>query len=410
MGSFRIDTSYAYQSQGTSFSDWISLITLCLAPLIAHLIGGVPTPTYLCGSRPHWHDCITHYNPTSILWRYFAITDRRLRTRSWKSADLAATNALFWTVNGWDGSEEMAQRTRTHRIPGSSRTHVEPLSGSTLKTIAVTLQGVQAIYVIVWGATADGTFGNYLALDTIFFPIAIFGLLRLPAALWLSDEKLYHSIDPATQISDQTFPPLLNRLHIGSEPLDLSQEAIMSRYHSSGCLRGVLVRGTWILVIAGLLTVTLLQMPLGSSGLTLNLTAFAVLLLYLLFLSVTLIVLSSSMLRGSKTTVVPCITQKWYKLYTIILFLWMFAVFVIAALGTRRTPCGRSTTWSLGADSAPGLCPYSVHVSASSTRGVWSGLLGRSKNGTLVVGRFDGWCQAKSRWLTVNATENNIFE
>jgi hypothetical protein len=33
-----------YQSNGTGFDDWAILLTLSLAPLIAHLIAGVPEP------------------------------------------------------------------------------------------------------------------------------------------------------------------------------------------------------------------------------------------------------------------------------------------------------------------------------------------------------------------------------
>jgi hypothetical protein len=35
---------FHYQSQGTSYGDWITLFTLCLAPIIAHLVAGVPAP------------------------------------------------------------------------------------------------------------------------------------------------------------------------------------------------------------------------------------------------------------------------------------------------------------------------------------------------------------------------------
>ncbi|KAF1981505.1 hypothetical protein K402DRAFT_398486 [Aulographum hederae CBS 113979] len=272
-----VDTSYPYQSQNTSFDDWISLITLCLAPLIAHLYGGVPTITHLCGTRPRWHDRITRYNPTSIIWRYFAITDRRLRTISWTTQDLAATNALFWTAVGWHGGQETVQKSRTHRIPGHSRTHIEIMSVSTLKTVVVTLQGVQAVYSLVNDATGKGTFGNYLALDTIFFPIAVFGLLRLPAAIWLSDETLYQSSDLSRTASRKEFIPLLDRARMtDSEPLDLSEEAVQSRYRKPWCWGGLLVRVFWILSIAGLSIIAILQMPLGSpavGGIALTLTA-----------------------------------------------------------------------------------------------------------------------------------------
>ena len=33
---------FNYQSQSISFGDWMLLLTLCFAPLIAHLVAGVP--------------------------------------------------------------------------------------------------------------------------------------------------------------------------------------------------------------------------------------------------------------------------------------------------------------------------------------------------------------------------------
>jgi hypothetical protein len=33
-----------YQSGDNNFADWITLLTLCLAPVIAHLVAGVPEP------------------------------------------------------------------------------------------------------------------------------------------------------------------------------------------------------------------------------------------------------------------------------------------------------------------------------------------------------------------------------
>src|ERR1700744_5907690 len=35
---------FGYNSQHININDWISLFTLCLAPLIAHLVAGVPEP------------------------------------------------------------------------------------------------------------------------------------------------------------------------------------------------------------------------------------------------------------------------------------------------------------------------------------------------------------------------------
>jgi hypothetical protein len=85
----------------------ISLWTLALAPLIAHVIAGAPEPIYLCAEPPRWIDCAVSWNPTSIIWRYFAIFDRRICAKDWNPEILASSNALFWTTNGWNGSEDM---------------------------------------------------------------------------------------------------------------------------------------------------------------------------------------------------------------------------------------------------------------------------------------------------------------
>ncbi|KAE8444615.1 hypothetical protein EG329_014446 [Mollisiaceae sp. DMI_Dod_QoI] len=407
MGYFRINCSFAYQSQDIDLNDWLSIFTLCLTPLIAHLIGGVPTATYLCESRPHWHDRITHYNPTSIVWRYFAIADRRLRTKLWTSSDLAATGALFWTARGWDGGEDMVQRSRTHKIPGSNHTHVNILSSSAFKTTVVTLQGIQAIYMLV-GSGEFGTFENYLALNRIFFPLAIFGLLRLPAALWLSDEIVYRSNDPASEISKHPLrPPIFNLAHTESEPLDLSDEAIFKRYHAPHSWRGILIRALWMIIIAGLVAVAVLQIYPHPSDLNFTLTSFSVVLFYLLFLTITLVIITTYNLRGSTSTIIPCINQGWYKQYTFILFLWMLVMTIIAALGTRKMRCGYWTSWPSEYDDM--LCPYSVPVSATPANDTFSGLLGKTRNGTLVVGMFDGWCQGRSSWGVVDFTSSGIL-
>jgi hypothetical protein len=76
---------FTYQSQGLNFKQWTDFITICLAPLIAHLAGGVVSPTILgsLSQGPTWISYLTHFNPISIVWRYYIIVDRRVRARSW---------------------------------------------------------------------------------------------------------------------------------------------------------------------------------------------------------------------------------------------------------------------------------------------------------------------------------------
>ncbi|KAF8858855.1 hypothetical protein BDZ45DRAFT_743069 [Acephala macrosclerotiorum] len=61
---------------------WFSLFTLRLAPLAVHIAAGVPDQTAIRGiETPPWSERITHFNPISILWRYYAIAERRLRSK-----------------------------------------------------------------------------------------------------------------------------------------------------------------------------------------------------------------------------------------------------------------------------------------------------------------------------------------
>jgi hypothetical protein len=96
--------------------------------------------------------------------------------------DMAATNALFWTLKGWDGSEDMVTWAAPHcsHYPESPR--VEVLSFTMLKTLIITLQGVAAVYSLVGALVGSDTFMVEMSVDLIFFPLAILGLLRLCAA------------------------------------------------------------------------------------------------------------------------------------------------------------------------------------------------------------------------------------
>src|SRR5436190_10471096 len=105
---------FTHQSQQIRFQSWCLYITLCFAPLIAHVVAGVSSPIVVPpdSKEPPWTACLPHYNPISIIWRWFAIADRRLRARDWDAADMAACNAIFWDAEKarWDGSKDICQR------------------------------------------------------------------------------------------------------------------------------------------------------------------------------------------------------------------------------------------------------------------------------------------------------------
>ena len=212
----RIKLSFTYQSQNIDFSEWISLITLCFAPLLAHIYVGVPRFAILSGNRPKWHDRITHLNPTSIFWRYYAITNRRVRSKAWSAADMAAANTAFWVRGKWDGSEGMVLKSKPFctQIPEHNR--ISLLSESAAKTFVVTLQGAQGI----WDLSAvfrHQDFSATIALPTIFSPLAIYGLLRLMAAFWLSDDTGYINVgdlDPRRECQSLISPTTLSNEYV----------------------------------------------------------------------------------------------------------------------------------------------------------------------------------------------------
>src|SRR3954464_218172 len=138
---FSINVSpLTYQSGDITIVQWMSLATLCFAPLIAHIIAGAPEPTYLCRRRPKWHERICIYSPLTILWRYAAITDRRIRALDWSPADMAAANAIFWTSSGWDGSEETAAQSAQFCVRLPDKARMTLISSDSIKTLIITLQ------------------------------------------------------------------------------------------------------------------------------------------------------------------------------------------------------------------------------------------------------------------------------
>jgi hypothetical protein len=89
---------FTYQSQGIPLNTWVELITTCLAPLLVHVAGGVSSITPFSSSSssssyysndpgalspllPSWTVRLPHFNPISIVWRYYAIADRRARAK-----------------------------------------------------------------------------------------------------------------------------------------------------------------------------------------------------------------------------------------------------------------------------------------------------------------------------------------
>jgi hypothetical protein len=406
---------FTFQSQDLTFGDWVSLFTLCLTPLIVHILAGVPSPTCFNRKPPRWHDLICHYNPTSIFWRYLAVADRRCRAKTWGPLDMAATNALFWTQDGWDGSEEMIQRSQDFCIQPPNKNRINLVSKSMVLTIIVALQGGQALYSFLSGLHAY--FSYQIALSTLFFPLAILGLVRLPAALWLTNDFVYanHNTWTAPAATNRTgFNPALgltdSALLLKPSASSLESPMTLYRFRSGRTSRSVAVKCFYLFLVAGaFVLLCFTTFDRDKKGVYFyTATLFTLSVLFMMYSGVTTVTVAAYILLGRcNTTIIPCITAKWYKVYTGILFASTLLVLIFAALETRQTPCGKYTTCPviLGCDEA--LCGPSLYVAAALQQNASESFDGFNGNrsmfgafglafpieqGTISVLPFDGWC------------------
>ncbi|KAK7927662.1 hypothetical protein PG985_004660 [Apiospora marii] len=347
-----------YQSQDISFTKWVTLLTLALAPLIAHILAGTPRASYLSNRRPKWHDQFVHFNPTSILWRYAAIADRRIRARAWGRADIAAANAIFWTAEGWDGSEAMVDRSLLYCVHIPDHARIAVFSGEMIKTLVVTLQGVQTIFALT-SSLASGsqneTFDRSMAVDFVFSPLAFIGLLRVFCALWLTDDFNYTTKHPAHHSAEllqigpggeSTRRNSMDSLIDSPSDLPLSGH----RYRSTSLWYSRAFRAFYLLLLLVMLAAALMFLIGFSPGQAMyatvgfTATSFSVLLFYIVLLAATSGICGFYFAAGSASTVIPCITAPWYKVYTAAIMALGLVTLVISCLETRETACGRFTS------------------------------------------------------------------
>jgi hypothetical protein len=152
---------------------WLKLITLCLAPLIVHVVASVFIPTLLHKEELRWHNVLTHYNPASILWRYFAIFDRRLRHKKWSPENMAAANAILWTERGWDGSESMITDPGLELVRVPNHIRIRFFSATCAKTVTIIFQGVEALFLLLGGLGMRSSYGDSFAFDSLSLSLSL---------------------------------------------------------------------------------------------------------------------------------------------------------------------------------------------------------------------------------------------
>lgn len=336
-----------YQSSDIPFAEWISLFTLCLAPLVIHVASGAPHTSYLDPRRrPQWHDRICHFNPTSIIWRYAAITDRRLRALIWRPEDMVAANAIFWTRTGWDGGEAVAISSASYVTHLPEHARVDLASRAMIKTVVITLQGCQAVYLVAGGVNKISGFNRYMGLDGLFTPIAILGLLRLCAAPWLTDDFAF---TPKYPIISGGASKLQERRQISVDSLldaDTVACAQQERFRPTIYWPSILFRSVYISPLLGLwVLVGCYVVPWDGSDSVFVTTTFLTGWFYQLSLTITIPLYAYYFFNGGiRSTIIPCMSSLWYKVYTVVVYVCICIIILFACIETRRTPCGTYTT------------------------------------------------------------------
>jgi hypothetical protein len=385
-----------------SIVDWFGICTPCIAPLLAHIVAGIPPlRPRLSSSSPKWHEEFTIYNPTTIIWRYVAILDRRIRAGSaWTEADLAASNTYFWTKTGWDGSDQMVILSRAFLVISPAGTRLKLVSWTTLLTFIIVTQGAQAIALFGRDIFGRGTFMYGVAGDSIFIPVGLFGIARALAALWLTDSYLYSNrTSPSEPDIDSEEDPYtieddLPMLAPKTSALSLTTFQ-RGRLRSCGYFRpssfwgSRLVRFFYTSCLATLCLAALSY--LYRIGFTrpyaqVTGTVFLMWLLYFTLFTVSFAVFLFYLCCGSTTTtVIPCINAIWYKFYTGFLFLMTVALITTALVEWRKLPCNKYTTFPITAQLNYLVCDIPVPI-VTFANNQMDGLIISSKNPSVNLG------------------------
>lgn len=363
----------SYGSRDMQLPDIVSLFTLGLAPLIVHIISGVPSPSYLHDRRPRWHDQIVLCNPISILWRYAAIINRRIRSKAWSNIEIAATNALFWTPQGWDGTDSMVQRCLPYATHLPRKTRVDLLSLEMVKNVVVFLQGVQAVAAL---SSDFGENARYTALDAVsglFLPLALCGFLRLFAAPWLTHDYTFTintqsasrlNLQPTSSGSKSTVHRSESRLSIDSlieqqirrgaylesYTEDVSQATLPST-SAMHILGSRIFRVIYMIPFFGAFVVCFMYLtPLLPGGVfpkgVWTITSWLVALFYTVIVTPGIVLYCYYFAHGEihRTTIIPCISTTWYKAYSVFIMAFIVLLLTVSGIETRKTVCGSYTT------------------------------------------------------------------
>lgn len=261
-------------------------------------------------------------------------------------------------------------------------------SSHSIKTIIITLQGVQAIFLSdlgIYTSEPKESMAYYLeaaSLGNLFAPLALFGLLRLFAAFWITADFGYVAIEDiplgitmsrawAISADSLQIQPSGDIEQLFSHTTSSKSNAGESRFQHrpwwSRLFRFVYISiyaAFCLVAIASTLMTQAEDVPLSATGamgiaILLPLSSILVICIYTYYAAQ----------HACMPTIIPCINKTWYKLLTVLLYLALIAHPIVSGIETRRTPCGRYTTSLLGAGDDSILCPGLVYLGPDSRPG-----------------------------------------
>lgn len=186
--------------------------------------------------------------------------------------------------------------------------------------------------------------------------------------------------------------------------LEPTSRCLSSTFRPTTSWRARFFRFFFMLPILGLLVLCILELIPWSSTAPASFpwryylapTMLLVIILYSIFITVTSFTFSYYFLRDlSATTVIPCIVSTWYQIYTLILIILMVLLIIVAAVETRKAPCGIYTSWPADWQVCPGT--FIKPDATDFAFGLAMRYVGPRNTTSLPQGEYriveyDGWC------------------
>ncbi|CAN9384492.1 unnamed protein product [Alternaria alternata] len=195
-------------------------------------------------------------------------------------------------------------------------------------------------------------------LATVFLPLALIGLIRLPSALWITDGFAYNHYDinlsnkRASEVTTTTkagYHELITVPSSGDDtpkwPPLTSDDTSYAEFRPRISIHGYVARIIFLTPLLGMvgLTVFFTYWMTKDGGYITGTGLFSLMFWFTFSLGSAFVFIFNFARAQDRTTVVPGVSTLWYRLYSAILFLLMLALLISASIETKETWCGKFT-------------------------------------------------------------------